>query len=304
MHTSSSSGQGPVGPTNNPTITERIYEPMNGYMVLVGGFILDLVLLGAAISAGSSHAEGLAFLLVLLAILVTVFVACSLFILQPNYAGVMTIFGKYYGTVNRSGLMATNPFAVIKRITTRVANFDTGKIKVNDANGNPIDIGAVIVWRVDRPTAAVLDVMDHAEFIRVQAEAAVRAVASKFPYESTDANAHSLRASQDEVTQHCATQLQERANLAGVRILDCRISHLAYAPEIAQSMLRRQAAQAVVAARHEIVLGAISMTDAVLAHYKGTIDSDRQAVLVNNLMVALVAENGVQPVVNTGTVSP
>jgi regulator of protease activity HflC (stomatin/prohibitin superfamily) len=227
------------------------------------------------------------------------------FIVQPNEAKVLTFFGKYAGSVRESGFHWTNPLVKKATLSLRVRNFATDTLKVNDALGNPIEIGAIVVWRVVDSAKALYGVQSYAEFVTVQSETALRVLASRFPYDSGDPAVESLRGSQDEVSKDLRVQLQERLATAGVEVDDARLSHLAYAPEIAQAMLRRQQAGAVIAARRLIVDGAVGMVKMALEDLEAQgvvkLDNERRAAMVNNLLVALVSESEAQPVINTGT---
>lgn len=234
-----------------------------------------------------------------------ILIAAGIFTVQPNDSRVITFFGHYVGSVNRSGLHWTNPLTVRRRISRRVRNFASERLKVNDAAGNPVEIAAVIVWRVVDTAKALFDVDDYASFVGVQAETAIRAVAGMHPYDGSNGQV-TLLGNQDIIATDLANQLQERLQIAGVEVLETRLAHLAYAPEIAQSMLRRQQAEAVVAARETIVDGAVGMVQMALENLirSGIVDLDeeRKASMVNNLMVVLASDQALQPVVNAGTI--
>lgn len=240
-----------------------------------------------------------------LGLVVTILVSVGFFINAPNEAKVLTVFGTYTGTVSESGFWWANPLATKQRISLRVRNFSGTPIKVNDLHGNPIEIAAVVVWKVTDTAKASFDVEDYESFVTVQSETAVRALASEYPYDAQDEDRPSLRANPTEVAQLLKSQLQARLELSGVSILEARLTHLAYAPEIAHAMLRRQQAQAVVAARVKIVEGAVSMVQGALQALSErnivTLDEERKAVMVNNLLVALVSDKDSQPVINTGS---
>ena len=226
------------------------------------------------------------------------------FVIQPNEARVQVFFGRYVGSVRHSGFYFANPFAARHAISLRVHNFNSEKMKVNDARGNPIEIAAVIVWRVTDTAKAMLEVENYKGFVAVQCETAIRSVATRFPYDSHDGEA-SLRSSPEEISAMLKTEVQERLDVAGLETLDARLSHLAYSPEIAQSMLRRQQAEAIVAARQKIVEGAVGMVEISLRRLTEggvvQLDEERKAAMVNNLLVALVADREAQPVINTGS---
>jgi regulator of protease activity HflC (stomatin/prohibitin superfamily) len=227
------------------------------------------------------------------------------FVVQPNEAKVFTFFGSYKGSVREAGFGWTNPLAKKQAISLRTRNFTTDTLKVNDDLGNPIEIGANIVWRIEDTAKALFSVQNYADFVTVQSETALRVLAGRFPYDSADHSVESLRGSQDEVAKELQAQLQERLAQAGVAIDDARLSHLAYAAEIAQAMLRRQQASAVIAARRLIVDGAVGMVKLALEDLEAQgvvkLDNERRAQMVNNLLVALVSESEAQPVINTGT---
>jgi regulator of protease activity HflC (stomatin/prohibitin superfamily) len=238
------------------------------------------------------------------AAMLLVLTAAGFFVVQPNEARVLTLFGRYAGSVRTSGLYWTNPLTRRQSVSLRIRNFASGVLKVNDQAGNPVEIGAVVVWRVVDSARALFDVDDYAAFVAVQAETALRALAGRYPYDSPTAPV-TLLGSQDEIAADLRRELADRLEVAGVEVAEARLSHLAYAPEIAQAMLRRQQAQAVVAARKTIVEGAVGMVELALngIAQAGLVDLDdeRKATMVNNLMVVLTADQATQPVVNTGT---
>jgi len=217
---------------------------------------------------------------------------------------VLVFFGKYVGTIRESGFWGVNPFTEKRKVSLRIHNFNSDKIKVNDLHGNPIEIAAVIVWKVVDSARAVFDVQNYEGFIAIQSETAIRGLSSEYAYDSSD-ETESLRGNQQEISENMKKQLQQRLQIAGVEVIESRITHLAYAPEIAQAMLRRQQATAVVAARAKIVEGAVGMVDMALKalseQHIVTLDEDKKATMVNNLLVALVSETQAQPVINTGT---
>jgi regulator of protease activity HflC (stomatin/prohibitin superfamily) len=223
----------------------------------------------------------------------------------PNIARVVTFFGRYVGTVRRNGFVWTYPLTLKERVSLRVQNFDSETLKVNDANGNPIEVAAVIVWRVVDTAQAAFDVEDYQDFVKIQTETAVRHMASEYPYDAYQDGQHSLRANADQVTSFLHTELQEQLALAGVEVLRTQLRRLAYAPEIAADMLRRQQAEAVVAARSRIVEGAVGMVDHALEMLSEKdiveLDEERKAAMVSNLLVVLCSEHHAQPVLNAGT---
>lgn len=226
-------------------------------------------------------------------------------VVQPNTARVVVFFGRYVGSVRESGFWWTNPFTLRPLVSLRIHNFNSEKLKVNDALGNPIEIAAVIVWRVVDSAKALLEVENYREFVATQSETAIRALATRYPYDSHREGEESLRGSPEEIAQELKREVQARLEVAGVEVIEARISHLAYAPEIAQAMLRRQQAEAIIAARQRIVEGAVGMVEMALQqlsnHRVVELDEERRAAMVNNLLVALVSEHEATPVINTGT---
>jgi regulator of protease activity HflC (stomatin/prohibitin superfamily) len=227
------------------------------------------------------------------------------FVVQPNNAAVLVLFGTYKGTVKHNGFWWTNPFTSRHKISLRTRNFNSDRLKVNDLVGNPIEIGAVVVWHVDDTYEAKFEVDNYENFVSVQSEAALRHLASSYPYDEPQAGELSLRGSVGEVTESLKVELQARLAPAGVEVEEARLSHLAYAPEIAQAMLRRQAAAAIIAARSRIVEGAVGMVEMALdmlsARKVIELDEERKAAMVSNLLVVLCGDRDVAPVVNTGT---
>ena len=237
---------------------------------------------------------------------VTVAFLCKgFFQVQPNQGMVLLLFGRYAGTARETGLRWTNPFYAKRAVSLRVRNFESSKLKVNDADGNPIEIAAVIVWQVVDTAEAVFQVDDYENYVHIQSESALRQMAQSYPYDSHDDGKPSLRSHGDEITAHLRDQIQERLGRAGVQVLEARISHLAYAQEIAQAMLQRQQAGAIIAARTKIVEGAVSMVQMALEQLSQqnivNLDEERRAAMVSNLLVVLCGERGTQPVLNTGT---
>ncbi len=234
-----------------------------------------------------------------------IFLLKGLFAVQPNVGRVMQLFGRYAGSVREQGLRWTNPFYSRRAVSLRVRNFESGKLKVNDLDGNPIEIGAIVVWQVIDTAEAVFMVDDYENFVHIQAEAALRQMATSYSYDSHDEKGISLRGNGKEVNAHLRDEIQERLARAGVEVVEARISHLAYAQEIAQAMLQRQQASAIVAARTRIVEGAVGMVELALDHLarRGVVDLDneRKAAMVSNLLVVLCGDRATQPVVNTGT---
>jgi regulator of protease activity HflC (stomatin/prohibitin superfamily) len=236
---------------------------------------------------------------------ITMVWGAGLFVVQPNEARVLVLFGKYIGSVRDAGFKWAQPFAVKRHVSLRIRNFNSEKIKVNDSHGNPIEIAAVVVWRVVDSARTLFDVQNYEQFVSIQSETAIRALASEYPYDAQDEQRTSLRGNPQEIAESLKGQLEARLQVAGLEIIESRISHLAYAPEIAQLMLRRQQAQAIIAARQKIVEGAVGMVQMALHALSEQkiieLDQEKKAAMVNNLLVALVSESEVQPIINTGT---
>ncbi len=227
------------------------------------------------------------------------------FMIHPNEAKVLQLFGKYVGTVREPGLRWANPFYAKRPVSVRIRNFESGRLKVNDANGSPIEIAAVVVWRVVDTAEAVFEVDDYVEFVSIQSEAALRNLTTTYPYEAHDGDELALRSSPQEIAKALRDEVQARLDKAGVNVIEARISHLAYAQEIAHAMLRRQQAAAIIAARRQIVAGAVGMVqmalDELSQHHVVELDEERKAAMVSNLLVVLCGEENAQPVLNTGT---
>jgi regulator of protease activity HflC (stomatin/prohibitin superfamily) len=234
------------------------------------------------------------------------FLAAGFFMVNPNEARVLQLFGDYVGTAKVPGLRWANPFYTKKRLSVRVRNFESSHLKVNDSEGNPIEIAAVVVWRVVETAEAAFEVDDYENYVRVQSEAAVRNAATSYPYDAHDDAIVSLRGATGVVAEHLKREIQDRLHKAGVEVLEARISHLAYAPEIAAAMLQRQQAGAIIAARQRIVEGAVGMVDMALEMLSRKsiveLDEERKANMVSNLLVVLCGERGAQPILNAGTI--
>jgi len=285
-------------------IVEKPANKLNGFLMLFLALtllVVDIYLLVLGIN--SNNPEVLWIFIPLL--LISFIMLTGLIMVQPNDSRVLIFFGKYIGTVRHSGFWWVNPFTVKKRVSLRIRNFNSQRIKVNDLHGNPIEIGAVIVWRVIDTAKAVFDVENYEQFVDIQSETAIRTLASEFPYDVEEDDKSSLRGSPQEIADSLKNTVQTRLEVVGVNIIEARISHLAYAQEIAQAMLRRQQAQAIIAARIKIVEGAVGMVQMALNALSEqkivTLDEDKKATMVNNLMVALVSESNAQPIINTGT---
>ena len=272
-------------------------------LALLGGAIVGayLVVAGAQASAPLQVIVG-----VLLA-MVAMFCLLGLYMVEPNQSAVISLFGKYIGTVKDNGLRWNNPFFSKKKVSQRVRNFESSKLKVNELDGSPIEIAAVIVWQVVDSAEAVYNVDDYESFVHIQSESALRTMATSYPYDQHEDGQVALRSHAAEISQHLKDELAERLADAGVAVIDARISHLAYAQEIAQAMLQRQQANAIIAARTRIVAGAVGMVQMALAELEknGVVDLDeeRKAQMVSNLLVVLCGERGSQPIVNAGSLS-
>ncbi len=251
--------------------------------------------------------ENILLLLVYLAIGIVSFVMLfGLYMVEPNQTAVMSLFGKYIGTVKEQGLRWNNPFYAKKKISLRVRNFESSKLKVNDLDGSPIEIASVVVWQVVDSAEAIYNVDDYESFVHIQSESALRAMATSYPYDQHEDGKISLRSHAADISKHLTDEIQERLAQAGVSVIEARISHLAYAPEIAQAMLQRQQASAIIAARTRIVEGAVSMVEMALSELSKRnvvdLDPERRAAMVSNLLVVLCGERGTQPIVNAGSI--
>ncbi|MBO9746004.1 SPFH domain-containing protein [Xanthomonas phaseoli pv. dieffenbachiae] len=246
-----------------------------------------------------------AFIAAVLIAAACIFMLAGLYTLEPNQAAVLSLFGKYVGTVKDAGLRWNVPFYAKRRVSQRVRNFESGRLKVNELDGSPIEIAAVIVWQVLDASEAVYNVDDYESFVHIQSEAALRAMATSYPYDQHDDGQISLRSHPAEISEQLKRHLDERLTQAGVDVIEARISHLAYVPEIAQAMLQRQQANAVIAARSRIVAGAVGMVEMALSELQKNgvvqLDEERKAHMVSNLLTVLCSDRGTQPVVNAGS---
>lgn len=282
---------------------EKIITPANGYLML---FIFLILFFGGI--ASIIIAENLIFII---SVILAIFIAPGFIMVQPNNSRVLLLFGKYVGTINKNGFYWVNPFYTKKKISLRASNFDSERLKVNDKLGNPIMISTILVWRVKDTYKAAFDVDNFENFVRVQTDAAVRKLASMYPYDNFADEGHmediTLRSSVNEVSETLEKEIDERLSIAGIEVLEARIGYLAYAQEIANAMLKRQQATAIVAARHKIVEGAVSMVEMALEELgkKNIVDLDeeRKAAMVSNLMVILCGDKDASPVLNTGTLN-
>jgi regulator of protease activity HflC (stomatin/prohibitin superfamily) len=265
--------------------------------------IYDFVWVGQEVPRNQ---PGWPILILILAIAAALLLMAGLFTVAPNQAVVLQLFGKYVGTAKRTGLQWANPFYTKNKISLRVRNFETERLKVNDHDGNPIEIAAVVVWRVVDSAEAVFEVDNYENYVHVQSESALRNLATAYSYDSHDDSQLSLRGSTAAIAAHLQKEIQDRLSKAGVEVMEARISHLAYAPEIAAAMLQRQQASAIIAARQKIVEGAVGMVEMALDMLARNnvveLDSERKAAMVSNLLVVLCGERATQPVVNTGSI--
>ena len=284
---------------------ERPASTASGYMMLLLLLLAIVVQVWGIVQLANDNPSMVAITAVIVAPIVLLFVACGFYMLQPNQAAAITLFGAYAGTDRSTGLRWVLPWLMRKKVSVRANNFISDKIKVNDLRGNPIEMAAQIVWRVVDTAQALFDVDDYKEFVRVQVEAAIRTIGSRYPYDDFEHLEVTLRGNHDEVGAELRKELIARLAVAGITIDECGFSHLAYATEIAGAMLRRQQAQAVVAARQTLVHGAVGMVEMALEQLSEKnvveLDDERRAAMVSNLMVVLCGERDTQPVVNTGT---
>ncbi|OUC99018.1 SPFH domain-containing protein [Streptomyces swartbergensis] len=291
-----------------PRVREFAAHSIGGGLALLLGLLGLLAGAGLIAAATSVDGGGAKAVLIIGGILVglAAFLAmCGLNMVAPGEARVVQLFGRYRGTIRQDGLRWVNPLTSRTKISTRVRNHETAVLKVNDAYGNPIELAAVVVWRVEDTAQAIFEVDDYVEFVSTQTEAAVRHIAIEYPYDAHEEDGLSLRGNAEEITEKLAVELHARVEAAGVQIIESRFTHLAYAPEIASAMLQRQQAGAVVAARRQIVDGAVGMVEAAIARITERdiveLDSERKAAMVSNLMVVLCGDRAAQPVLNTGS---
>ncbi|GHF89407.1 SPFH domain-containing protein [Thalassotalea marina] len=284
--------------------TEKEVKAPNGIMFIVVLLAIQIATIAVFINGAKNGEIGQAILGIVLAIVAFI---CwfGFFMVNPKEARVLQLFGKYVGTVHDSGLRWANPFYTKARVSMRVRNFESGKLKVNEKNGNPIEIAAVIVWEVTDTAEAIFQVDDYEDFVSIQSESALRNLATSYPYDNHEEHEISLRSDPIEISEALKQEVQERLDKAGVRVIEARISHLAYAPEIANAMLRRQQAMAIIAARQKVVEGAVGMVEMALNSLSERdiveLDSERKAAMVSNLLVVLCSDEAAQPVVNTGS---
>ena len=293
-------------------IRERQYDGLPGVPMLL--LLIVLTVVATALAMGVASQEGadetplrvMTLIGSFLGIFVLIFLAIGIFVVNPNEGRVLQLFGSYVGTAKKPGLRWANPFMTKKRVSMRVRNFESSRLKVNDNEGNPIEIAAVVVWQVVDTAEAVFEVDDYDNYVKVQSESALRNLATSYTYDSHDDERISLRGHTASVAEHLKTEIQDRLARAGVQVIEARISHLAYAPEIAASMLQRQQAGAIIAARQRIVEGAVGMVEMALELLSQreivTLDNERKAAMVSNLLVVLCGDRNTQPVINTGTI--
>ncbi len=285
-------------------IRENVRTVSSGYLMLVAlavaqfGFGYAIFKSAVALSVPGIIGFGLASVVVAIC-------WAGLFMVHPNEAKVLQLFGKYVGTTHEPGLKWANPFYAKTAVSTRVRNFESGKLKVNDSRGSPIEIAAVVVWKVFDTAEALFEVDDYDEFVQIQSESALRNLSTTYPYEPHEGEGTALRSHPAEIAQALREEIQDRLEQAGVTVIEARISHLAYSPEIANAMLRRQQASAIIAARTQLVRGAVGMVEMALDELKKgevvELDEERKAAMVSNLLVVLCGEESAQPVVNTGS---
>src|SRR5690349_18179141 len=283
-------------------LKEKVVTGLSGWVMVA---VLAAVGIGGVVALVNVDPEPAAIAAIVAVLVLDVIGWRGLTVVNPNTARVVLLFGRYHGTIKTAGLRWVNPFTVRRFVSLKVRNFESSKLKVNDHIGNPIEIAAIVVWRVVETAEAMFEVNDYEHFVHVQSESAVRVLATSFPYDAHEEGELSLRGSAAEVSHRLGQEIQERLATAGVQVIEARISHLAYAPEIANAMLRRQQATAIISARQKIVEGAVGMVEMALdqlgAKRVVTLDEERKATMVSNLRVVLCGDRDAQPVVNTGT---
>lgn len=284
-------------------IREKEVKSVSGIPLLLILLALTIVAILAFIAIDMSKATRIAVMVIGLPILLIAF--SGLYKVEPNQSAVLSLFGKYIGSVRTPGLRFNNPFYTKKKISLRVRNFESGKLKVNELDGSPIEIAAIVVWEVNDSAEAVFNVDSYESFVQIQSEAAIRSMATSYPYDQHEADQISLRSHPMEISDRLRHEIQDRLAKAGINVIEARISHLAYSPEIAGAMLQRQQAGAIIAARKKIVEGAVGMVEDALAELKEKdiidLDPERRAAMVSNLLVVLCSDKATQPVVNTGS---
>jgi len=285
-------------------IHEKVRKVLSGYLMLVVLLVVQLATFYWVLRATMAQSPA-SFIPAIITTIIVGILWAGFFMVHPNQARVLQLFGAYAGTAREPGLRWANPFYTKKAVSTRVRNFESGQLKVNDSRGSPIEIAAVVVWRVIDTAEAIFEVDDYEEFVTIQSESALRNLTTTYPYEPHEGEGIALRSNPAEIAQALREEIQDRLEEAGVNVIESRISHLAYAPEIANAMLRRQQASAVIAARTKIVAGAVGMVRMALEQLKAEqvidLDEERKAAMVGNLLTVLCSEEGTQPVVNTGS---
>ena len=284
---------------------EKAAFHVNGYLGLLGAIIIGLISLWLMF-VGFTRNFPVVLTIGIILFLIVILFSTSLTIIQPNEAKVLTFFGNYIGTIRDAGLFMTVPFTNKETVSLRVCNFNSQILKVNDSKGNPVEIAAVIVYKVVDTAKPLFSVDDYEQFVQIQSESAVRHVASEYPYDSfEDQDAITLRGNPTEVSERLTAELQERLNVAGIKIIETRLTHLAYATEIASAMLQKQQSSAILSARKIIVEGAVSITEEAIERLSKEANLDltdeQRLQIINNIMVAIISERGTQPVINTGT---
>ena len=284
--------------------TEKKREVRSGYLMLVLLSVAQLASgYGAFVALRAVSVPGI--IATILAFLVVLVLWAGLFLVNPNEAKVPQLFGAYVGTVRQPGLKWANPFFTKKAVSVRVRNFESGRLKVNDSRGSPIEIAAVVVWKVHDTAEALFEVDDYEEFVQIQSESALRNLSTTYPYEPHEGEEVALRSHPAEIAEALCSEIQDRLDKAGVTVIEARISHLAYAQEIAHAMLRRQQASAVISARAQLVAGAVGMVEMALeqleAKHTVELDEERKAAMISNLLVVLCGEESARPVVNAGS---
>lgn len=277
-------------------MVEKKAWAVNGYLALI---LMLAMLIGGIALVVQKNLVGIPL------IILSIFLATGILVVQPNKSYALVFFGSYLGTIREPGLWLSVPLAIRKGVSLRVRNFNSKTLKVNDIEGNPVEIAAVVVFRVVDTAKAIFDVEKYEEFVEIQSETALRHVATRYAYDDYDGNGFSLRGNPEEVSNELMKELQQRLKLAGVEVSEARLTHLAYATEIAGAMLQRQQASAILSARQKIVEGAVGMVEMAIDRIENDgivkLDEERKAVMINNLLVSIVSERSTQPVVNTGT---
>jgi regulator of protease activity HflC (stomatin/prohibitin superfamily) len=285
---------------------EKNYGSLSGIPMLLAGVVAPLITAGLFIYLMKQDQVVTALAVLFVGLVVAVLCLSGLYKVEPNQSAVLSLFGKYIGTTRTQGLRWNNIFFTKKKISLRVRNFESGRLKVNDSGGSPIEIAAIVVWEVADSAEAVFNVDDYESFVQIQSEAAIRSMASIYPYDPHEEGEVALRSHPIEVSTRMKDEIQERLTEAGITVIEARISHLAYSPEIAQAMLQRQQAGAIIAARQRIVEGAVGMVEMALDSLKAKgvvdLDEERRAAMVSNLLVVLCSDRATQPVVNTGSI--